>query len=212
MLGESYLIGIAGPSGAGKSFLAEWLGRALVAPVLSLDHYYRDLSHLSCEVRGQSNFDDPAALEHELLIFQIRELAEGRGVAVPIYDFAQHTRSGETRFLLPGGYVIVEGIFTLYFSELRRLLGTSVYVEADEALCLQRRVERDVQERGRTTESLLEQVRSTVLPMMRQYVIPTRSRADVVVSGENDVQQNVIHVLRHVQQCCKQAGNAPVVR
>jgi uridine kinase len=199
MLGKSYLIGIAGPSGAGKSFLAESLGHALVAPVLSLDHYYRDLSHLPCEVRGHSNFDDPAALEHELLISQIRELAEGHAIAVPIYDFTQHTRSGEARFLLPGRYVIVEGIFTLYWLELRSLLRTSVYVEANEALCLERRMERDVRERGRTAESVLEQVRSSVLPMMQRYVMPTRSHADVVVSGEADIQQNLTHVLRHLQ-------------
>jgi uridine kinase len=212
MSGKPHLIGIAGPSGAGKSFLAEHLGRALVAPVLSLDHYYRDLSHLPYKARAQSNFDDPAALEDELLISQIRELGEGRSVEIPIYDFGQHTRTGETRLFVPGRYVIIEGIFTLYWRELRKLLGTGVYVEANEKLCLERRLERDVRERGRTPESVFEQVRSSVLPMTRQYVQPTRSYADLVVSGAVEIEGSVRKVLEHIQQHMQPSRKTSVVK
>ena len=212
MSGKSYLIGIAGPSGAGKSFLAEHLAQALVAPVLPLDHYYRDLSHLPCDVRAQSNFDEPEALEHELLISQVQELGQGAAVAVPIYDFIQHTRTGETRLLLPGRYVIIEGIFTLYWLELRRLLGTSVYVEASEDLCRERRLERDVRERGRSPESVLEQIRSSVFPMMYRYVEPTRLHAEVVLSGSAEIHESVSRVLEHVLRNRRQRQKTTAVK
>jgi uridine kinase len=212
MTGKSHLIGIAGPSGAGKSFLAEHLGHALIAPVLSLDHYYRDLSHLPYDVRAQSNFDDPAALEDDMLISQVRELGEGHSVAIPVYDFEQHTRNGETRLFVPGRYVIIEGIFTLYWPELRTLLGTGVYVEANEKLCLERRLERDVRERGRTPESVFEQVRSSVLPMMRRYVQPTRDHADIVVSGSVKIEESVRMVMECIEQYVKPGGEISVVK
>ena len=199
-----YLIGIAGPSGAGKSFLARHVADKVHAPVLSLDHYYRDLSHLPLDERARSNFDDPAALEHELLIDQVGDLHAGRTIAVPTYDFSVHTRARETQLFQPATFVIIEGLFTLYWLELRRLLGTTVYVDMTDDVCLQRRIERDVQERGRTPESVIAQFRSTVAPMAEQYVRPTLRHADVLVSGSMPIEVGVAQVLHHVRQQARQ--------
>ena len=206
MSGKSYLIGITGPSGAGKSYLARHLSGRLQAPVLALDHYYRDLSHLPLEVRARSNFDDPAALEHELLIAQVAHLSEGIAVEIPTYDFSLHTRTGVTQPFQPAPYVIVEGLFTLHWPELRRLLGTRVYVEMADDICLQRRQERDVRERGRTPESVVEQFRATVAPMAERYVRPTQAHAHVVVIGAAPVEEEVERVLEHVRLNAREPG------
>jgi uridine kinase len=197
---KSYLIGIAGPSGAGKSYLAHHLAQRLNAPVLALDHYYRDLSHLPLEDRARSNFDEPAALEHELLIAQVADLCAGLPIPVPIYDFSTHTRIGVTQRFDPEPFVIVEGLFTLHWPELRRLLITGVYVEMNDDICLQRRQERDVRERGRTPESVVEQFRVTVVPMAERYVRPTRLHADVVLSGDTPIAEGLALVLDHLRR------------
>lgn len=200
MFGKSYLIGIAGPSGAGKSYLARHLSECLQAPVLALDHYYRDLSHLPLEERARSNFDDPAALEHELLIAQVASLSEGNPIEIPTYDFSVHTRTGNTQSFRPAPFVIIEGLFTLHWPELCRLLGTRVFVDMTDDICLQRRQERDVRERGRTPESVVEQFRTTVAPMAERYVRPTQAHAHVVVSGADPIGEEVERVLEHVRQ------------
>jgi uridine kinase len=206
MSGKSYLIGIAGPSGAGKSYLAHHLSDYLRAPVLSLDHYYRDLSHLPLQARDRSNFDDPSALEHDLLIADVAQLAEGRAIAVPTYDFSVHTRAAQTQMFEPSPFVIVEGLFTLHWPELRRLLGTRVYVEMTDDICLQRRQERDVHERGRTPESVVDQFRTTVAPMAERYVRPTREHAHVVVFGAAPIGEQVEHILEHVRLNTQELG------
>jgi len=197
---SSYLIGIAGPSGAGKSYLARHLAARLHAPVLALDHYYRDLSHMPVEERARTNFDNPAALDHELLISQVVELSEGRAVEIPTYDFSVHARTGLTQPFQPAAFVIVDGLFTLHWPELRRLLGTGVYVDMADDVCLQRRQERDVRERGRTPESVVEQFHATVAPMAERYVRPTQAHAHVVVFGAAPIEDTVESVLEHVRQ------------
>ncbi len=199
----TYLIGIAGPSGSGKSFLAQHLKVALDAEVLVLDRYYRDLSHLPLEQRAQRNFDEPQALEHELLIHHVARLRNGEVVQLPVYDFTTHTRSTKTEVLRPSKVMIVEGLFTLHWPGLREHLGTKVYVDLNDGVCLSRRKERDVRERGRTTESVVEQYKSTVAPMARQYVHPTRAYADVVVNGMEPIEKIVTLVLQHYQEYAK---------
>lgn len=200
MSGKSYLIGIGGPSGAGKSYLASHLAERLQAPVLALDHYYRDLSHLALEDRASCNFDDPAALEHELLAEHVEELSQGRIVSIPIYDFATHTRTGQTQLFHPSDFVIIEGLFTLHWPELRRHLSTRVYVDMTDEVCLQRRQDRDVRERGRTPESVVDQFRATVAPMAERYVRPTRAHAHVLAYGAAPISEEVERVLAHVRQ------------
>jgi uridine kinase len=197
MAAETYLIGIAGPSGSGKSFLASHLRRALKAVVLELDRYYRDLSHLPLEERARINFDAPEALEHEILIEQVRRLQNRETVQLPVYDFTTHTRVARTKTLSPSEVVIVEGLFTLHWPGLRELLGTKVYMDLHDELCLTRRTARDVRERGRTVESVLEQYEATVAPMAQRYVRPTIAHADVVVSGTERIEDGVARVIEH---------------
>lgn len=211
MAAQSFLIGIAGPSGAGKSFLARHLAEKLHSPVLSLDHYYRDLSHLPIDERDHSNFDEPTALEHELLIEQVADLQQGCTIAVPTYDFASHTRTRQTNVFQSAAFVILEGLFTLHWDELRQMLGTSVYVEMAEDVCLQRRTERDVQERGRTQESVVAQFRATVAPMAERYVRPTLRHADVVISGSMPIDEGMTQVLEHVERQARHYNMKPAL-
>jgi len=199
-MAESYLIGIAGPSGAGKSYLAKHLKSLLQAEVLGLDRYYRDLSHLPFEQRERTNFDAPEALEHELLIEQIARLHKGETVQLPVYDFTTHTRAARTETLQPSEIIIVEGLFTLHWQELRELLGTKVYVDLHDELCLERRKIRDIRERARTEESVIEQYETTVAPMARRYVRPTIAHADVVVSGRERIEDGVARVVEHYRR------------
>ncbi len=195
-----YLIGIAGPSCAGKSELAKYLGAALPATHIGLDAYYRDLSHLPIEERARFNFDTPDALDHELLACQMQTLAGGQAIDLPVYDFATHSRTCRTELIAPGDFVIVEGLFALYWEDLRRLFGTCVYVEAADDVCLARRQVRDVRERGRTPESVLRQFRETVQPMAELYVRPSRAFAHVVVSGVQPIFSSAEAVLQHVKR------------
>lgn len=195
-----YLIGIAGPSCAGKSELAKHLARALPATAIGLDAYYRDLNHLSLAERAQFNFDEPAALDHGLLITQVETLASGEPINQPIYDFSTHSRTTRTEHIAPAEFVIVEGLFALYWKELRHLYGTMAFVEAPDEVCLERRELRDVRERGRTPESVLRQFTETVQPMAALYVRPTRDFADVVVSGLNPIATSCDAVLQHIKK------------
>lgn len=194
-----YLVAVAGPSCSGKTELARILSARLEAPILSLDSYYRELSHLPLEARARTNFDEPAALDQDLLIGQVRDVAAGRGIRKPVYDFARHTHSGEYEHIEPARFVIVEGLFALHWAELRELYGTRVYILVDDAVCYQRRVERDVRERGRTMESVFEQYQATVRPMAERYIWPTRAWADVVVSGVEPLERSTAAVLAHVK-------------
>ena len=146
------------------------------------------------------NFDAPEALEHELLIAQVERLRRQESVELPVYDFATHTRTGETHLLQPGHVLIVEGLFTLYWPTLRDLLDTKVYVDMTDNVCLARRSERDVRERGRTPESVVEQFTATVAPMAQQYVRPTMAHADVKVFGAEPIEEEVARVLAHHRQ------------
>ena len=199
MPAETYLIGIAGPSGAGKTYLATHLAAALHASVLALDRYYRDLSHLPLEQRARINFDAPAALDQELLVEQVALLRDHETVHLPVYDFATHTRTGRTEVLRPSSVVIVEGLFTLHWPSLRELLTTKVFVDMNDEVCLTRRQARDVRERGRTPESVMEQYAGMVAPMAERYVRPSIAYADVVVSGSESIADGVSRVVAHYE-------------
>ena len=199
---KPYAIGIAGPSCSGKTVLAAQLAQALpgTVAVVSLDAYYRDLSGLSSVQRAQTNFDAPDALDVDLLTRQMARLAQGDEVDSPVYDLKTHTRAARTERVAPGDFVIVEGLFALYWPAIRDLLATKVFVAADDALCLVRRERRDVRERGRAPDSVQAQYAETVRPMSERYVKPTRQHADVVVHGEQDVATSVAAVLEHVRR------------
>ena len=197
MPAEVYLIGIAGPSGAGKTCLATYLAAELKGTVLGLDRYYRDLSHLSPAERDRFNFDVPEALEHGLLMEQVARLRGGESIDAPRYDFNTHTRIGGTTRVEAGAVVILEGLFALYWPMLRELLATKVYVDMSDDVCLARRTERDIRERGRTVESVRSQYARIVAPMAQKYVRPTMVYADVVVLGAGSIEAEVAEVLAH---------------
>jgi uridine kinase len=198
---KPYLIGIAGPSCAGKSYLSSALCEKLdaAAAILRLDSYYRDLAHLALDERAHCNFDAPQALDSSLLIEHVGRLAQGGAIEKPLYDFKTHARTGLTERVEPGRFIIVEGLFALYWEEIRAALATKVFVDLGEEICLARRIERDMRERGRTRESVLQQFHTTVQPMARQYLHPTRQYADVVLTGNDEIGNEVRLVLSHIQ-------------
>ena len=197
---KPYLIGIAGPSGAGKSYLSSHIGKELDAVLLHLDSYYHDLAHLSLVQRAHQNFDSPDSLDVQLFTEHVRQLSKGQAIEKPLYDFTIHSRKKETERLEPREFIIVEGILSLYWEDVRKLIQTKVYVDLGEEICLERRIQRDICERGRTRESVLEQYRTTVLPSAKQYVYPTREYADIVVTGNDDIGHEVGLVLSHIRR------------
>ena len=191
------VVGIAGCSGSGKTTLARELARELRATLFPLDLYYRDLSQFPLDSRDKQNFDHPDSLEGELFIEHIRELGEGRTIHRPVYDFSRHTRvAGNFDTVEPAPFLIVEGILALYYDELWPLYDFSVYVDAPNEICLNRRIYRDMRERGRTEESVRAQFEATARPMAEQYVLPTQARASITVLGTEALDWSIERVLR----------------
>jgi len=181
------LVGIAGGSGSGKTSLADGICAALppaTAVVVPADAYYRDLGHLPPEARARRNFDEPAALDDERLVADLRRLRSGEGTNRPVYDFAAHTRRPEPVWIPPRPVVIVEGILVLALAPLRELFHLKVFVAAADVVRRERRIARDVGERGRTRASVIAQWARFTLPMHELHVAPQAAYADIVVSGE----------------------------
>ena len=191
-----HIIGIAGPSSSGKTALARHLAAKLAGTaIVSLDSYYRGMEEIPLAQRKQVNFDHPDALDSELLLQHLRAIAAGRAFEQPVYSFADYARTSESRLVKPGQFLIVEGLFVLYWPELRAMLDTKVYVETDAAVCFARRLARDVAERGRTPESVREQYERTVRPGAERFVVPAMKYADMVVSGEEPFHQSTASVI-----------------
>jgi uridine kinase len=194
------VLGIAGCSGSGKTTLAHEIARALGGTHFPLDHYYRDLQHLSHEERCRQNFDDPAILESELLAKHVAALAEGRAIDRHVYDFATHSRlAGKTERIHATHLLIVEGIFALYYPELLPLYNLRIYVDAPDPICYERRVARDVRERGRTAESVAIQYAATVRPSGERYVRPSAANAELIVDGTAALDWSVEQVLKAIR-------------
>ncbi len=195
------LIAIAGCSGSGKTTLAEELARELEGTHFHLDHYYRDLSHMALQQREEENFDEPEALEHALLIEQVRELKQGRAIARPVYDFATYTRvPGVFERVVEPHVLLIDGIFALYYAELRELCDLRIYVDATDEVCFARRLTRDVRERGRSPESVAAHYAATVRPMAERYVRPSAVYADLIVEGATSLDWSVEQVLGTLRQ------------
>ncbi|MCC6298610.1 MAG: uridine kinase [Anaerolineales bacterium] len=178
------VIGIAGGSGSGKTTVAEAIlsrvGRDRIA-FLQHDSYYKDLSGLPPVQRAEINFDHPDSLETDLLIQHIASLRDGRPVAVPIYDFSTDRRTGKTFTVEPRNVILVEGILIFVEPQLRKMFDVKIFVDTDADLRFIRRLERDIHERGRTTESVIKQYQSTVRPMHLEFVEPSKRYADVII-------------------------------
>ena len=190
------VIGIAGGTGSGKSTLMEELVKRFrnEVTVLSHDNYYRRRDGISMEDRQKINYDEPAALETDLMAKHLDVLRRGGRVACPVYDFTQHNRSDKTKVLVPKKVIIVEGILIFENKELRDLMDIRIFVDTDADVRLCRRIARDVNERGRTLESVLDQYQNTVKPMHELYVEPSKKFANIVVpeGGRNLVALDMI--------------------
>lgn len=187
---------IAGCSGSGKTTLAAELARTLGGVHFALDHYYRDLSHLPPHERACQNFDDPALIESPLLAAQVAALARGEVVERPLYDFSTHTRVlGRTETVASGAFLIVEGVFALVFPEILPLYHLRVYVDTPDDVCFERRLMRDIVQRGRTPESVKRQYDETVRPSSFQWVRPSAVHADLTVSGTDHLDWKVERVI-----------------
>jgi uridine kinase len=189
---QPVILGLGGASGAGKTALAGELARKLDGIHLPMDHYYRDLRHMTIEDRALQNFDHPDTLDATLLTLHLLELRAGRSIRIPEYDFAQHTRiPGRTQLVESPGLLIVEGILALYYETLRPLYDLALYVDTPDAVCLERRVARDVSERGRTAESVWRQYTTMVRPTGKAFTVPTRQYAHLILDGTMPVAHNV---------------------
>ncbi|WP_088330566.1 uridine kinase [Lacimicrobium sp. SS2-24] len=204
-MSNTSIIAISGGSGSGKSLftqtlITEILDSGMNILVLCEDHYYRDQSHMTMEERLKTNYDHPNAFEHELLIEHLLDLKSGKSIEYPQYSFKTHTRLPETQTLEPASVIIVEGIMLLASPQLLPLFDIKVFIDTPLDICLLRRITRDVQERGRTLQSVTEQYESTVKPMYHQFVAPSRFTADVVVTqgGKNRIALDVLK--SHIQQ------------
>lgn len=193
-------IGLAGGSGSGKTTIAEALVDRLEGRVslLSHDAYYRHMPDLSFDERTRVNYDHPASLETELLVKHLESLRSGVAIDHPVYDFSKHLRSDETVRVEPGNVIVVEGILVLAEPELRSELDLKIFVDTDPDLRLARRVDRDITERGRTVDSVLEQYFATVRPMHIEFVQPSLRYADLIIpEGYNPAAvETVVELIR----------------
>ncbi|MEP0546224.1 MAG: uridine kinase [Rhodothermales bacterium] len=207
----SVVIGIAGGSGSGKTTvqrkIIEAFGRDQIA-LLDHDSYYVDLSHLPADERARFNFDHPDALETDLMVAHLDRLLGGEPVEKPTYDFTSHSRRVETETVYPHPVVIVEGILVLGEPALRERMDIKIFVDAPDDVRLIRRIQRDLHERGRDIESVIQQYKRTVRPMHLEFVEPSKRKADVIIphGGHNRVALDM--VLAHVQTLLHQPNGA----
>ena len=200
------VIGIAGGTGSGKTTLM----KNLIAnfpedvTVLSHDNYYKRHDELTYEQRCQLNYDEPAALETDLMAKHLDKLRRGQAIDCPVYDFTQHNRSNETVRIVPKKVIIVEGILIFENAQLRDLMDIRIFVDTDADVRLCRRIKRDVNKRGRSLESVLTQYQTTVKPMHEMYVEPSKKYANIIVpeGGKNLVALDMItgRIQRHLEE------------
>jgi len=198
-----YFIGIAGGSCSGKTTLARALVRRLGEPrvaCISIDSYYHGLPAQTLQEIDLYNFDDPEALDHGLLVSHLRSLKSGKAVEAPVYDFTVHARTASARRVEPLPFVIVEGLFPFYWAEVRETLSTKVFVEAAADICLERRLARDLAERGRPREEVIRRFRTMSLPTYEKLVLPGREYADVVIDGTRPAAESADSVVRHIER------------
>lgn len=191
------VIGVAGGSGSGKTTVAnvilERVGTDRIA-YLPHDAYYKDLSNLHPQQRAEINFDHPNSLDTHLLIYHVQQLREGQPIELPVYDFTTHTRTTRTIPIQPHRVIIVEGILIFGEVRLRELFDVKIFVDTDADLRFIRRLHRDITERGRTTESVIQQYLATVRPMHLEFVEPSKRYADVIIpeGGYNNVAMDMV--------------------
>ena len=204
-MNDILVIGIAGGTGSGKTTLMDNLVKRFGndVTVLSHDNYYRRRDDMTMEERQNVNYDEPAALETDLMVKHLDKLRHGEAIECPVYDFTQHNRSDKTITIVPKRVIIVEGILIFEDDALRDLMDIRIFVDTDADVRLGRRILRDVEERGRTLQSVLDQYQTTVKPMHEMYVEPSKKHAHLVVpeGGRNFVALDMIlsRIERHLE-------------
>ena len=194
------VLAIAGSSGSGKTTLADQLARTLDGLRFHLDDYYLDLGHLPLEERKRKNFDDPDMIEVPLLAAHIAALARGETIERPCYDFGTYTRmTGRTQKVAAGPFLIIEGLFALHYQELVPFYNLRVYIDTPDELCFERRLKRDMEERGRTAEVVRYQYELTVRPASEAYVRPSAAHADLIVDGTGALDWKVERVMTEMR-------------
>lgn len=199
---KPFLIAVSGGSGSGKSTIVKMVEDACASDVLVLsqDHYYRDLSHLSQEQRDQVNFDNPSSIDDALLLNHIELLLQGKSIQRPSYDFASHTRAKTTVTVEPKSTIILDGIFTLVFEKIRAITNLKLFMEVGDDLRFIRRMRRDMEQRGRTVDGVVKQYCETVRPMHLQFIEPTKRFADLVVFWEDINTHSVNMIVSLIKQ------------
>ena len=182
------IIAITGASASGKSSIASTVHKELCNDlgceeigIIAEDSYYKDQSHLEMSERVKTNYDHPSSMDRDLLIQHLKDLKNGTAVDIPVYSYVEHTRTGETKHFTPKKIVILEGILLLTDERVRQLADISVFVDTPLDICFIRRLQRDMEERGRSLDSIIEQYISVVKPMYHQFIEPTKRYADVVI-------------------------------
>lgn len=198
---QCVIIGIAGASASGKSLIASTLYRELRDQVgdehigvIPEDSYYKDQTHLTMEERVKTNYDHPSAMDHNLLFQHLQMLKSGRAIELPLYSYTEHTRKEETVHLEPKKVIILEGILLLTDIRLRQEMNFSIFVDTPLDICLMRRMKRDVNERGRSMDSVMAQYQKTVRPMFLQFIEPSKQYADIIVprGGKNRIAIDIL--------------------
>ncbi|CAM3979307.1 MULTISPECIES: uridine kinase [Shewanella] len=201
MNSQCVIIGIAGASASGKSLIAKTIFEELCRDlgtdqigVIAEDAYYKDQSHLSMDQRVLTNYDHPKALDHQLLCEHLSALKNGESVEIPQYSYTEHTRMAETVTMTPKKVIILEGILLLTDPNLREQMDASVFMDTPLDICFMRRLTRDVAERGRTMESVMQQYTQTVRPMFLQFIDPSKQYADIIVprGGKNRIATDIL--------------------
>ena len=202
---KPFVIGVAGGSGSGKSTVTREVLASIgpeMAAVVMQDDYYLDQTHLSPDDRRKTNYDHPDAFDWPLMMQHVQALRRGEAIEMPKYDFAQHNRSSTTTTVKPAPVIVIEGLFALYDADLRKMMSLKIFVDTAPDVRFIRRLQRDIAERGRSTETVIQQYLDTVRPMHKQFIEPTKRRADVILPhGANGpavdiITTKVVNVIR----------------
>jgi len=200
---KSVLIVVAGGTASGKTTVVKKIHERLKSKdvqVINFDDYYKDLSYLPIEVRSKVNFDHPDSLDNDLLFSQLKELINGNEIEKPLYDFKTHTRKKETEIIKPSKVIIVEGILSLYDKRIRDIANIKIFVESDDDIRFIRRLRRDMTERGRSLDSVIDQYLTTVKPMYYEFIKPTKRYADIIIPNDNNHEVAVDIVMAKVKE------------
>jgi uridine kinase len=199
---KSMVIGISGGTGSGKTTLSntviESIGSDKVI-YMQQDSYYRNLADMPLDSRHQANFDHPDAFDSDLMLAHLKALCEGKGILKPVYDYASHTRLPDAVCVDPLPVIIVEGILVFVDARMRKWMDLKIFLDCDADIRLMRRLRRDLLERGRSAESVLQQYETTVRPMHLKYVETTKRHADMVLSGSGSNEAGVAMIVGRIR-------------